>query len=97
MTEARFGNAGLNILRGPGVVQLDTGLFREFNLSEKVKLQFRSEAFNLSNTPHFGNPGATVSSMILNADGSIRSLGGYTEITSASDQREIRFALRLSF
>ncbi len=97
ITEPRFGNAGLNVLRGPGVVQLDVGLFREFSLSEKLKLQFRSEAFNIGNTPHFGNPGATASSMILNPDGSIRSLGGYTEVTSASDQRELRFALRLSF
>jgi hypothetical protein len=97
VTETRFGNAGLRILRAPGVVNLDAGLFRDFKLSERWKLQFRAESFNLTNTPHFGSPGASVSSMILNADGSIRSLGGFTEVTSASDERQVRFAVRLSF
>jgi hypothetical protein len=67
-------------------------------LSERFQLQFRGEAFNATNTPHFNNPGANVSSMVLNPDGSVRTLGGYTEITSArADERQIRFALRLSF
>jgi hypothetical protein len=61
------------------------------------KVQSRAEAFNVTNTPHFGNPGASVLSMILNADGSIRSLGGYTEATNARDERQFRFALRISF
>jgi outer membrane receptor protein involved in Fe transport len=98
VTGARFGTAGLNILRGPGLVNLDLGIFRAFQLSERFQLQFRAEAFNATNTPHFNNPGANVSSMVLNNDGSIRSLGGYTEITSArADERQVRFALRLSF
>jgi hypothetical protein len=98
VTGARFGNAGLNILRGPGLANLDLGIFRAFRLSERFVLQFRGEAFNATNTPHFNNPGANVSSMVLNADGSVRTLGGYTEITSArADERQIRFALRLSF
>lgn len=97
VTEPRFGTAGLNILRGPGVVNLDGGLFRDLYARERWKVQLRAEAFNVTNTPHFGNPGASVSSMILNPDGSIRSLGGYTEITSATDQRQFRFALRFSF
>lgn len=97
ITEPRFGNAGLNILRGPGVVNLDAGLFRQLYATERWAVQFRFEAFNVTNTPHFGNPGASVSSMILNNDGSIRSLGGYTEVVSASDERQFRFALRISF
>jgi len=97
VTEPRFGTAGLNILRGPGVVNLDGGLFRDLYARERWKVQFRAEAFNVTNTPHFGSPGAGVSSMILNTDGSIRSLGGYTEVTSAADERQFRFALRISF
>jgi hypothetical protein len=85
-------------LRGPGLVNVDLGIFRAFRLSERFQLQLRGEAFNATNTPHFNNPGANVSSMVLNADGSIRTLGGYTEITSArADERQVRFALRLSF
>jgi len=61
-------------------------------------LQFRAEAFNFTNTPHFNNPGANVSNMTLAADGTIRSLGGFSEVTSArDDERQFRFALRLGF
>lgn len=98
VTTARFGNAGLNILRGPSYFNLDLGVFRNFAIREKINLQFRAEAFNATNTPHFNNPGTAVSSMVRNADGSIRSLGGYTEITSAqADERQVRFSMRLSF
>jgi len=98
VTAVRFGNSGRNILRGPGVVDLDASLFRDFRLTERFKLQFRAEAFNVSNTPAFNNPGATASSPTRNADGSIRALNGYTEITSAqATERQFRFALMLSF
>ena len=98
ITAARFGNAGLNILRGPGVANLDLGLFRSFHLAERWNLQFRAEAFNATNTPHFNNPAANVSNMTLNSDGSIRSLGGFSQVTgAANDSRQVRFALRLFF
>ena len=93
VTEVRFGTAGRNILRGPGLVNLDLGLFRQFNVTERLKLQFRAEAFNLSNTPHFANPSG-------NASG-----GGFLAITSTNSEdsdasagpRAVRYGLRLSF
>jgi hypothetical protein len=98
VTAVRFGNAGIMNLRGPGYVNLDAGVFRNFSITERFSLQFRAEAFNATNTPHFNNPGASVSNRTLNSDGTIRTLGGFTEITSArSDERQFRFALRLSF
>lgn len=98
VTTARFGNAGLNILRAPGLVNLDLGVFRNFRIREGMNLQFRAEAFNATNTPHFSGPGTNVSSLARNPDGSIRTLGGFTEITSArADERQLRFALRISF
>jgi hypothetical protein len=98
VTAVRFGNSGLNILRGPGVVNLDLGVFREFSATERVKIQFRAEAFNATNTPHFNNPGTNVSNMRLAADGSVSELRGYSEITSAEqDERQFRLGLRLSF
>jgi Carboxypeptidase regulatory-like domain len=104
VTDVRFGTAALNSLRGPGVVNWDFGLFREFALKENWRLQFRAEAFNFSNTPHFANPGANRSNLSLNPDGTVRDLGGYTEITSTInlardgiDERQFRFGLRLSF
>ena len=115
--EVRFGTAGFNIMRGPRYSNLDLGLFREFKITERFTAQFRAEAFNFTNTPHFGNPGTNRSSMSFNeplsnpncnqrtgAGCTIRTLGGYTEITSTRgtgregiDERQIRFGLRLSF
>lgn len=96
--EVRFGNTGRNILRGPGPTNLDASIFRDFALTERFKLQFRAEAFNISNTPAFNNPGATVSSATRNAAGEITNLGGYTEITGAQNtERQFRFALKLMF
>jgi hypothetical protein len=57
----------------------------------------RAEAFTLANAPQFGNPGATVASATFNADGSVKALNGYTQITSASNERQLRFALKLAF
>jgi hypothetical protein len=98
VTDVRFGTAGRNSLRGPGLVNLDASIFRDFPVTERLKLQFRAEAFNVSNTPSFNNPGATASSPTRNPDGSIRALNGYTEITgAAATERQFRFALKLMF
>jgi hypothetical protein len=85
-------------------VNWDLGLFRQIAFTERWNLQFRAEAFNFTNTPHFANPGGNVSNLTLNPDGSVRSLGGFTEITGTTslgregiDERQIRFGLRLSF
>jgi hypothetical protein len=104
VTTAAFGTAGYDTLRGPRTVNLDLSLFRSFHIAERWNLQFRAEAFNLSNTPHFSVPSANVSNMVLNSDGSIKNLGGYSTISSTLgtgregiDQRELRLGLRLSF
>lgn len=86
VTAARLGNSGRNALRGPGIVNLDASLFRTFLLTERINLQFRVEAMNATNTPHFNNPASAVGSNTF----------GY--ITSAlDDQRILRLALRLGF
>ena len=50
------GTAGRNLVRGPGFVNFDYSLFKDFAFTENRKLQVRFETFNLLNTPHFGNP-----------------------------------------
>jgi hypothetical protein len=93
VTSSRYGTSGRDILRGPGLVNLDASLFRNFAIKERLNLQFRAEAYNISNTPHFNNPNANVSA------------GGFLTITSALDrsnnveggERQLRFALRVSF
>src|SRR5207253_4449952 len=51
-----YGNAGRDILFGPGRVNFDMSLFKDFPIREEIKLQFRAEAFNTFNTPQFGQP-----------------------------------------
>jgi hypothetical protein len=91
VTEVRFGNVGRNTMRGPGVVNMDASLFRTFKFTRQVQLQFRAEAFNVSNTPHFGNPNGNVNS----------SNFGRILATQSADamgrSRQFRFGLRLSF
>lgn len=91
ITEVRFGNVGRNTMRGPGVVNLDVSLFRTFKLTDRYQLQFRAEAFNVSNTPHFASPDNDVNSAdfgrVLETDGD----------SAIGRSREFRFGLRLTF
>jgi hypothetical protein len=50
------GTAGRDILRGPGSSNLDLAIFKNFSVTEQTKVQFRVQAYNLTNTPHFANP-----------------------------------------
>ena len=81
-----LGNAGRNILRGPGTKVFDFALDRNFSFSERTGLEFRWEVFNLSNTAQFGLPNNNYSG---GTPGVITSLAG--------DARIMQFALRLKF
>jgi hypothetical protein len=85
-------------------VNLDLSLVRNVRVNGRWQAQIRAEALNATNTPHFGNPGSNVSNLQLNADGSVRNLGGYSEITSTTgtgregvDERVFRLGLRIRF
>jgi hypothetical protein len=107
VTTARFGTASYNSVRGPGIKNIDLSVYRQFQLPRGTSLQFRVEVFNLTNTPHFANPSGTglnVSNLQLNADGTIRNLGGFSSITTSAntgrdgiDERLIRVGLRFGF
>ncbi|HZQ54252.1 MAG TPA: TonB-dependent receptor [Bryobacteraceae bacterium] len=105
VTTPTFGTAGFNSLIGPGAVNLDAGLVREFAVAERWRIQLRADALNATNTPHFSNPSGNVSNLVLNPDGSVKSLGGYTTITSTNggigregiDERMLRLGLRIRF
>jgi hypothetical protein len=104
ITTARFGNAAAYSMRGPGEVNMDLGLTRVLQLGEKCKLQFRGEALNLTNTPHFASPGGNVSNLVKYPDGSVKDLAGFAQVQSVAntgrdgiDERQFRFMLRLSF
>src|SRR5204863_4369532 len=57
----RFGNMGLNALRGPRLGNMNLSLFRSFQVTERWNLQFRAEALNFTNTPALANPAANAS------------------------------------
>ena len=92
----RFGTSGFNALRGPGTVNWDFGLFREFSITERMKLQFRAEAFNFTNTPHFQNP---EDGWTCPCDGEdFMIVNTVTDLAREGiDERQFRFGLRLTF
>jgi Carboxypeptidase regulatory-like domain/TonB dependent receptor len=81
-----FGNSGANSLFGPGYVDWDFGVYKNFPVREAWRVQFRTEFFNALNHPNFGNP---------HSDITVPSQVG--TITSAGSPRDIQFALRLDF
>jgi hypothetical protein len=56
VTTARFGTSTFDSLRGPGYRNVDFALFRTFEIRERLRMQFRTEVFNLTNHPNFRNP-----------------------------------------
>jgi hypothetical protein len=70
-TPFNYGNAGRNILTGPGLVQTDLSLFKNLPLgTERVRLQLRGEAFNVFNTPSFSNPASNFGTATFGSIGS---------------------------
>ena len=57
-----YGNAGRNILRGPGRTNLDFSVFKQFAITERYRVQFRAEFFNLFNHPQFDLPNTSIGS-----------------------------------
>ena len=83
-----FGNAGKNILEGPGEKTADLSARKIFNLTEQVNLEFRAEFFNAFNHPVFSQPDAFIT------DGP----GAAGVITSTViPERQVQFALKLHF
>ena len=90
-----YGSSGVNILESPGQQNLDFSLYKNFAVTERMNVQFRSEFFNAFNTPYFGQPN-NIGFTSINAirpdaarQGEIRSL--------RTPMRIIQFGLKLSF
>jgi len=79
-----FGTAGRNEVRGPGYQDLDFSVSKNFRFTERNRLEFRAEAFNLLNHPNFDNPGNSLTST-------------FGVISTAQAPRQIQFGLRYIF
>ncbi|HEV2464718.1 MAG TPA: TonB-dependent receptor [Acidobacteriaceae bacterium] len=82
------GDAGRNLVVGPGYVNLDASLFKEFPIEEAMRLQLRFEAFNATNTPHFANPDGNFS------DG---TFGQIQRESGSEANREVQIAAKFIF
>jgi hypothetical protein len=80
-----FGTSGRRIIDAPGTNDFDFSLFKGFQIKEQIKLEFRSEFFNIFNHPNFDAPGVTLGT------------GTFGVIQAAGDPREIQFGLKLLF
>jgi len=84
-----IGNAGVGIVRGPGLVNIDFAVFKNFDVSESKRLQFRAEMFNLFNRANFGLPGLGYSGTPTG--------GGFGSIRTANPARIIQFGLKFYY
>ena len=85
-----FGNSRIGNLRGPDLVDFDFVLQKNFKVRESQALEFRAEFFNLFNHPNFGLPGG--GSQIA-----VDVPGGAAITNTATDNRQIEFALKYTF
>jgi Carboxypeptidase regulatory-like domain/TonB dependent receptor len=99
-TPGRFGNAGKGIIQGSGVNNWDVNLAKNFNITERHRVQFRAEFFNAFNHPQFDDP--VMQPRVLDAAGRVLNPDA-GKITSASDfgfrqtERVIQFGLKYIF
>jgi outer membrane receptor protein involved in Fe transport len=94
------GNAGRNIMNGPGITSLDFSVFKNNHIrriSENFNVQFRVEMFNIINHPNFGPPGpGDGNTDIFASDGSPNGIAGALVRTTVPE-RQIQFALKFIF
>jgi hypothetical protein len=80
-----YGDAGRNIIRGPGFASFDLSALRNFNLTEHLRMSFEAQAFNLFNRPNFMQPDNVLEDAT------------FGKIGQALAPRQIQLALRFSF
>lgn len=89
----RVGNLGRNVLKGPHAINFDFSLFKNFPVTERQKVEFRAEMFNIFNTPQFGNPSGNITAPATFG----RSLSTISTSSGFATNRQVQFALRYMF
>ena len=99
-----FGDLGRNAITGPSFVNTDFSVTKDTKITERLKLQFRAETFDLFNHPNFGNPGLILPNIPAGTTPTAAQLGTFNKITSTrfptgdfGSARQVQFALKLMF
>jgi hypothetical protein len=88
-----YGNVGRDVLFGPGLADLDFSALKMTSLTERIKLQFRAEFFNILNRANFGSPNAVVFSSATTTPAPTAGVITSTSTTS----RQVQFGLKLQW
>jgi len=83
-----YGDAGRNIIRGPGLVNLDLALHKSFRITERVSAQLRVESFNATNTPALGPPNTVLGNPLF---------GQITATAVGTSSRDNQIGLKVVF
>jgi hypothetical protein len=86
VANGKDGTAGRNIIDGPGLKNVDMGIFRDFHPREKMRLMFRAEMTNAFNLVNLSNPGT-----------GLNSGSTFGKVTTAAPMRQVQLGLRLTF
>ncbi|MGH9936542.1 MAG: carboxypeptidase regulatory-like domain-containing protein [Blastocatellia bacterium] len=95
--DGELGNTGRNWLRGPGFTNFDLSLFKDFTFTEKIKLQYRAEFFNIFNHLQWFGVSTGVSATNPDSPVTAATRGTSGQLTTTRDSRKIQMALRFSF
>ena len=79
-----FGSCGVGTVRGPGLDTFDFSVQKQFPIKESMRIEFRAEAINLTNTPILNSPSTSLGA-------------GLGTITSSQRERNVQFALKFIF
>lgn len=100
-------DSGVNYLTGPGLNDWDISLQKSFTVKERLRFEFRADAFNAFNHPQFQGMNSTLNfasltnpnptNLFLKADGSLNNINGFGTITGAADPRIMQLVIRVQF
>lgn len=90
-----FGNTGRNLFSGPGLFILNASLFKNVRIGERINLEVRGEAFNITNTPEFSNPQNSITSSTY---GYVTgTLGSGTGVNGTGGGRALQLGVKVTF
>jgi hypothetical protein len=99
--------SGVNYLTGPGINDFDISLQKQFSIKERMKLQFRADAFNAFNKVQYSGINATVNyaslsnwtptNLYLKADGTVNNINGFGTVNGSRSPRIMQLMIRIQF